>query len=306
LLRGDSAARSEYYNKIFQIGGMIPNEIRSKENMNPVEGGDQNFVMLNMVPLDKAEEMQTAPEPEPEPDKNEIKAYFKYNSEKRSITARDRIARQYEPLILDAATAIVSREVRAIKGNIKKPAAIDNFIADFYRNFPEYINKKMSPVIRSYMLAIIDSANSELGLSDADFETEVREYLDRYIERHIESSEGQMLALADDPEKIEQRADEWIEKRPEKIASDEKVRASGAAYTFVVFAAGLSLTWKIRGSKTCPYCTSLNGKKVRSGQYFANSGDEIDPEGGNGPMKINGLKQHPPLHQGCDCYVSGG
>ena len=95
-----------------------------------------------------------------------------------------------------------------------------------------------------------------------------------------------------------------MEKKPDKITDDEVVRASSAAFSWVVFVAGLSLVWRIRGARTCPYCRSLDGKMVSPGGSFVSGGDEIDPKGGTGPMKFFGLKKHPPLHQGCDCYVS--
>lgn len=60
LLRGDSQVRGEFYNRLFNIGVMSPNDIRSKENMNPVAGGDQYFVPLNVVPMARADEVATA------------------------------------------------------------------------------------------------------------------------------------------------------------------------------------------------------------------------------------------------------
>jgi HK97 family phage portal protein len=51
LLRGDSAARAEFYTKLFNMGAISPNEIRERENMNHVPGGDVRFVPLNMQPL---------------------------------------------------------------------------------------------------------------------------------------------------------------------------------------------------------------------------------------------------------------
>ena len=308
LLRGDSAARAEYYNKIFQVGGITPNEIRSKENMNPVEGGDQNFVMLNMVPLDKAEEMQEqdpVDEPAPVPEKKDLRDYFALENEKRSAMVRDRIANRYEPLLLDAAQSIVAKETLAIKKNINNRADFEKFLRDFYRTFPEYINKKIAPVLRSYMQSIIDAANTEFKLEEKDFSIEVRQYIDRYIERHILKSEYDMLELADDPEAIEKRADEWNEKRTLNIAKNEKVRALGAAYSFAVLGAGLSLVWRIRGLETCPWCRSLSGKRIKSGETFLNDGDLLKPDGDGEPMKINGIKMHPPAHGGCDCYVTG-
>jgi hypothetical protein len=59
-LRADAAGRATYYNTLWQLGVASVNEIRSWENMNPVEGGDTRFVQLNMTTLEKA-----AAEPEP-------------------------------------------------------------------------------------------------------------------------------------------------------------------------------------------------------------------------------------------------
>jgi HK97 family phage portal protein len=53
-LRADAAGRATYYNTLWQLGVASVNEIRSWENMNPVEGGDTRFVQLNMTTLEKA------------------------------------------------------------------------------------------------------------------------------------------------------------------------------------------------------------------------------------------------------------
>ena len=58
LLRGDSTARANYYTKRWQIGSMSSNDIREKENENPVEGGDEYFVPLNFIPASRIEEME--------------------------------------------------------------------------------------------------------------------------------------------------------------------------------------------------------------------------------------------------------
>jgi HK97 family phage portal protein len=332
LLRGDSQARAEYYNKIFQVGGITPNQIRAKENMNPIEGGDQSFVMLNMVPLDKAEEMaekqleepkkepgfskNEPPDDEKEPE-NEKKGAFKgffsekraKEIEKRSIMVRDRIAERYRPLILDAAKVIVSRETKAIKNKVGNRAsgkdAMTGFLNDFYSKFPAYIEKKMFPVLTSYLQSIIDESITEIGGDSVNLDKETKEYVQRYAERHIETSKGQMLSLLDgDIKDLSTRADEWQEKRPEKITTDETVRASGAAYSWIVFGAGMSMVLRNRGLKTCPYCKSLNGKRVTPSKPLISAGSEIDPKGGTGPMKFYNTKFHVPIHQGCDCYMS--
>ena len=53
LLRGDSAARADFYQKARTASWMTPNEIRAKENLPPVEGGDDLHVPMNMAPLDQ-------------------------------------------------------------------------------------------------------------------------------------------------------------------------------------------------------------------------------------------------------------
>jgi len=53
LLRGDPEARGNFYTSMFNIGGISQNEIRKKENMNPIEGGDKYYVPLNMVATDE-------------------------------------------------------------------------------------------------------------------------------------------------------------------------------------------------------------------------------------------------------------
>lgn len=51
LLRGDTKARTEYYDKMVKMGVLSINEVRSMENMNPVENGDDRLVQINQIPL---------------------------------------------------------------------------------------------------------------------------------------------------------------------------------------------------------------------------------------------------------------
>jgi HK97 family phage portal protein len=57
LLRGDSKARGEFYGKRFSTGSLSPNDIRELESENPVPGGDRYFVPVNMIPLDRADDL---------------------------------------------------------------------------------------------------------------------------------------------------------------------------------------------------------------------------------------------------------
>jgi HK97 family phage portal protein len=57
LLRGDSTARAAFYKEMFMLGAYSQNDIRAKENDNPIDGGDRYWVPLNMVPIDKVDEV---------------------------------------------------------------------------------------------------------------------------------------------------------------------------------------------------------------------------------------------------------
>lgn len=51
LLRGDSAGRAAFYQTMSQIGAMTINEIRAKENLAPVAGGDVPRMQMQQVPI---------------------------------------------------------------------------------------------------------------------------------------------------------------------------------------------------------------------------------------------------------------
>jgi HK97 family phage portal protein len=62
LLRGDSAARAAFYNAMRTVGAFSANDIRDREDLPPVAGGDTYLQPLNMAPL--GSEPPPAPDPE--------------------------------------------------------------------------------------------------------------------------------------------------------------------------------------------------------------------------------------------------
>jgi HK97 family phage portal protein len=73
LMRGDSASRAAFYRAMTNIGAFSINEVRELEDKDPIDGGDEHFVPLNMVPLSmvkeqfkkKLEASPTIPQPAP-------------------------------------------------------------------------------------------------------------------------------------------------------------------------------------------------------------------------------------------------
>ena len=54
LLRTDKSSLASYYNTLFNIGVMSPNDIRKELDYNAVEGGDTYFVQTNLMPVERA------------------------------------------------------------------------------------------------------------------------------------------------------------------------------------------------------------------------------------------------------------
>ena len=54
LLRGDSASRSAFYQSGLTNGWLTINEVRERENLSPVEGGDVPRMQMQNVPITEA------------------------------------------------------------------------------------------------------------------------------------------------------------------------------------------------------------------------------------------------------------
>ncbi|ASU83574.1 phage portal protein [Nocardiopsis gilva YIM 90087] len=67
LLRGDSAARAQFYRVMREVGAYSANDIRQLENRPPVEGGDTYLQPVNMAPLGSDPDDDT-PRPPEDPD----------------------------------------------------------------------------------------------------------------------------------------------------------------------------------------------------------------------------------------------
>ena len=66
FLRGDATMRAAYYQTLYNLGVASINEIRGWESLDPVDGGDERFVQLNMQTLTAATAAAAAPAPAPD------------------------------------------------------------------------------------------------------------------------------------------------------------------------------------------------------------------------------------------------
>jgi HK97 family phage portal protein len=148
LLRGDSQARSEMYNKMWNIGTYSINDIRRLEDLDPIDGGDEHFVPLNMIALSKAV--------------------------KDGGTGRDTSMRG---VLVDAHQRMLTKEIRAVE---RAHGSQDNFIgwcAEFYSRHRAQLSEALLPGAR----ALGDSWD----LSDQTIVTAVQAHCERYVEESL-------------------------------------------------------------------------------------------------------------------------
>ena len=317
LLRGDAESRANFYNRMFNIGAMTINEIREKEDMNPLPDGDQSFVPLNMIPLGREDILI-----DDEEDRVKKKTEQRNIKAIRSAQSRRRITISHESLIRRSANKLVKKEVADVRKKLEKELSernVGNFerwLDEYYEEFPDLAKKEIRAVIASLATAIAEEAKKDVNIEQLkgldDF---VRNYIESFSIRYSKYSKNQIRALireataeSESPfDKIEQRLDEWEEKRANKVARRESVKGAGAFSKFVFVIAGITrLIWVTMGSDPCPYCQELSGKVVGIDQNFLNAGDSINPddEEAEGPMKVGGNIGHAPLHEGCECGIS--
>jgi HK97 family phage portal protein len=72
LLRGDAASRAAFYAVMLDKGVMSINEVREKEDLDPVKGGDIHLVPLNMTTLENAGKPPEPPPAKKEGDNSEV------------------------------------------------------------------------------------------------------------------------------------------------------------------------------------------------------------------------------------------
>jgi HK97 family phage portal protein len=336
LLRGDQKSRSEYFATAIQNKWMVPNEVREKENMNPVEWGDEPVEPANIFGAGGDE-----PPQDPE-EKTGCTCGHEHRAEPDPELDHPRmsIQRSYRRVIRDAMARVIRRERNDIMAFAKKAqrkrltigetrdAALAEFIAEFYTAHEEFTRAAIRPAFTALAEAIGAEAMREIGQEwqwNDELEAWLEEYVEAFASRHSNQSRGQLLELLDELEQqvtdvdeavvldgLGQRFEEWeigldgAKPRDDKIGARESVRLGNGFAAVVLFAAGVAaLVWRATGSETCPYCQSLSGRTVSLGQWFVGAGEDFAP-GGAEPLRPRSNVGHPPLHSGCDCLIVPG
>ncbi|RLC54757.1 MAG: hypothetical protein DRI30_08665 [Chloroflexi bacterium] len=304
-MRGNTEDRWAANQIAINTGVASINDIRKRENMNPVEGGDVHLVPLNMVPLDQIGDMPVSTEPNGTDER----------SEERTIATRMRIRNAYEPLFVDAFQRIVHREVRDHRNAIKKflgdrtVGEFEQYLAGYYEKMPEALRKTFTPLISSYARAMFEAVGTEVGISQwtPDMDRAVTRYVHTLEAHYPASGLGQMNAIIREGGEgmdaaLNGRLDEWDQRKAKKVGRIELVRSGEDMAIATYKAAGVTRKrWHTVG-KSCPMCNWWDGKIVGIEENFAAKGSVAYFKEGEQHLAKRDIKR-PPLHDKCDCIV---
>jgi len=331
LLQGDIKTRTEFYKAMLDRGVFNADTVLDLEDMNPQPNqlGQSYFMPLNMV----NKEMVVSSKPTGIQGRSPIIMLLNPNNnqlsfpetqrqlvlpESRSISLRRRLTNAYKKKFDGYGQEVVGRETEAILAAIKETLSgrdtveFLQWLDEFYESFGQEVDSLAAPLLSSYADAILPVAQDEIN-SDLDISTSYqsfeKDYQGSLVERHLQSSKGQLRAVVIDAQKaeeseaeaVEERLAEWEEKRPGKISMRESIRGENAFARSVFALSGIVKIMSVAlGSKPCPFCVALDGTIIGIDQVFLPKGD-FQPDGAEAPLTVTHSCSHPPYHDGCEC-----
>ncbi|MFJ4631570.1 phage portal protein [Streptomyces sp. NPDC088847] len=326
LLRGDTAARYAAYAIGRQWGWLSANDVRERENMNAIDGGDDYLVPLNMIPAGSSGSGSDGGRG------RAVARFARALRGRRSWQARANVTDAWESKIADADQEVADLEAEKVGALVDEhlPAPKDEdtdggrgrrsvlaFLAALRTLYAEDgpIAERMTglwlPLFTSFAADVSTEAADEVGHEDdVDLSTWTRAYVKSHVGYRLSSSFGQLRKIADESAYDQVAADivdrftKWQDERPQEVARWEGTQLSNAAARETWKDAGVrSLKWVTQGSKTCPYCKKLDGRTTPIEDPFIGKGDELDGDAEGEKLTAKRNTFHPPVHVGCDCQV---
>jgi hypothetical protein len=190
---------------------------------------------------------------------------------------------------------------------------MEQWLAEYYREHRAWMIAQLGPLYQAFGELVAAEAGEEAGAEVAPESVErfvtayVKGFVDRQTTISLDDLDG--LALLEGEERDEALAammEQWQEVRPVEQGQMESNRSNNALAWMAFAAAGLvSMSWATFGD-TCPYCRSLNGKRVGINESFLLAGVAFEPAGAPSALVPSANIGHPPAHSGCDCMLVAG
>ena len=250
LLRGDSEKRWAAYQSGLTTGAYCINDVRKRENLNPIEGGDVHLVPMNYVPLDLVSDVALSnTEPTPPPENNALREA----RDARSALMRLRLRKAHRATFYDAFSRLVRREVAEIRKGIRKhfdqrdAVAFEAFLAEFYAGYRGVVADVVRPAVAAYSEAMRGAVADEVGATDPDIAKDTEDYVQSIGAHWAAGSEGALRALVQEQdtdttpeERLEGRMEQWEEMKAEKFTNRKIVRAGEAFVVATLAVAGFT------------------------------------------------------------------
>jgi HK97 family phage portal protein len=316
LLRGDLKTRMESYALMRMWGLRSANDIARLENWTPIpadQGGDTLLVPMNMTPA-----RQIGEEP-PRRGDGERAVRTETRAGVGGAASRLALAERYARLFTDAIGRIVAREVNDVQQaadrhlNRRNAESFLTWLADYYERLGPIAARTLLPVMLTYGDEVLADAAAEIG-SDDSLAEEFQAFISAYARDFGEHHAGQSRTIIEqDLVRASERGDDallavtallgrWSAGRAEQVAGIETVRLSGALTLGRWERGGITrVRWVRQGSRSCPFCTRLNGQVVGILQAFADAGSEVEGDDETPPLKVQRKTTHPPIHGACKC-----
>lgn len=333
LLRGDTATRYAAYATGRQWGWLSVNDIRARENMNPVDGGDEYLVPLNMVEaggeLDGSGGSDGSEAKRGVSQALEITAEMREQRDRRTVDGRRRLARTYRPTLRHMAQRIVNREVNDLRQAARRylPDSPERFLSwldEFDGKHSEFVGEYMDAPIRAYLALVGEQVERELDQPvtadmleqfGADYVAGRRNRWMANLMRGVRSivdgqrsQPGGQEQREDPPntlDEMESYLSERQETEAEAYAEDESNTGSNAAAVALYLLLGVLIKRWVAFGESCPYCQALDGRTVATATWFVDPNNPLTVA--SGPVWVpSGPVGHAPLHGGCDCMIVAG
>ncbi|MCY0919615.1 MULTISPECIES: phage portal protein [unclassified Streptomyces] len=317
LLRGDTAARYAAYAIGRQWGWLSSNDIRDRENENPVEGGDEYLVPMNMIPAGRSLAV---------PERRALRMARVLAG--RSGAMRATLTEQYGPKIAASDAAVADLEAEKVGALVAEHLApergrpgtrsLSHFVAALSTLYAvdgpiaEALSAAWLPLFTAYAADVAEDAAAEVGHEDdVDLSLWAHAYTLAHVAYRVASSFGQLRKITETEPTAEDivagvlgRLEKFKAERPERTARWETSQLPNAAARETWKAAGITqLKWVARGSKHCPYCTKLDGRVQEIDLPFVAKGDEVEGDAEGEKLVAKRNVHHPPVHAGCRCEL---
>lgn len=333
LLRGDTESRYKAYRIAREDGWMSANEIRQRENLNPIENGDVYLVPVNQQPVEDVidgeenedrsavleatvSELRQQQESiieklgKSREDKEEIREEAEAESQPQEEvieeTLRSRLISLHQKSFRKLATSLIDEEVAVVADILDSDTDIRLAIEQFYEERKQEVTEEIRKPVEMFAAAVREAALEEID-SDSDTPA-LQKFLDNVIDglahRWVNRAKGSLLAVmkSEDPKAaVRERLQEWRDSKAEAFARSEPVQIGNAIARAVFVESGITqFRWSCRDGN--PFCKSLDGHVVNINQPFVKRGQEIGGEG-DATIEAGHNVNHPPLLNGCNCEI---